>query len=83
MSSRRMALVPLVVACAISVAYIFVFGIDWGFTFRSSTVPSAIFTGLLLSAWASVPYFILLPMAQRAGAPSVAARCMRYCAATF
>jgi hypothetical protein len=67
MSSRRMALVPLVVACAISVAYIFVFGIDWGFTFRSSTVPSAIFTGLLLSAWASVPYFILLPMAQREG----------------
>jgi hypothetical protein len=67
MSSKRMALVPLVVACAISGAYIFVFGIDWGFTFRSSTVPSAIFTGLLLSVWASVPYFILLPMAQREG----------------
>jgi hypothetical protein len=65
MRSKRMAWVPLVVACAISAAYIFVFGVDWGFTFGSSTLPSAIFTGLILSAWAAVPYLILLPMAQR------------------
>src|ERR1700678_3484391 len=65
MSSKRLAWVPLAVACAISAAYIFLFGVDWGFTFRSGTLPSAIFTGLLLSVWASVPYLILLPMAQR------------------
>ena len=64
-----MAWVPLVVACAISVVYIFVFGVDWGFTVRSGTMPSAIFTGLILSVWASVPYFILLPIARREGQP--------------
>jgi hypothetical protein len=69
MSSKRMAWVPLVVACAISVVYIFVFGVDWGFTVRSGTMPSAIFTGLILSVWASVPYFILLPIARREGQP--------------
>jgi hypothetical protein len=60
-----MAMLSLVAACAISVAYIFAFGVDWAFTFRSSTVASAAFTCLILSAWASVPYFILLPMARR------------------
>jgi hypothetical protein len=65
MSSKRMPWVPLVVACAISVAYIFIFGVDWGFTLRSGTVPSAVITSLLLSVWASIPYLILLPMAQR------------------
>jgi hypothetical protein len=67
MNSKRMAWVPLVVACAISVAYIFVFGVDWGFTIRSGTMPSAIVTGLILSVWASVPYLILLPIARREG----------------
>jgi hypothetical protein len=67
MSSKRMAWVPLVVAWAISVAYIFVFGVDWGFTFRSGAVPSAIVTALILSVWASVPYLILLPIARRQG----------------
>jgi hypothetical protein len=67
MNSRCMAWVPLVVACAISAAYIFVFGIDWGFTLRSGTVPSAMVTGLILSVWASVPYLILLPIARREG----------------
>jgi hypothetical protein len=65
MSAKRMALVSIAVACAISVAYIFVFGVDWGFTFRSGTVLSAVFTGLILSVWASVPYLILLPIARR------------------
>jgi hypothetical protein len=65
MNSKRMAWVPLVLACAISVAYIFVFGVDWGFTVRSGTIPSAIFTSLILSLWASVPYLILLPIARR------------------
>jgi hypothetical protein len=65
MSLKRMTWVPLVVACAISVAYIFILGIDWGFTIRRGTLPSAIVMGLLLSVWASVPYLILLPMAQR------------------
>jgi hypothetical protein len=65
MNSKRIAWVPLVVACAISVAYIFVFGVDWGFTFRSGTMPSAIVTGLILSLWASVPYLILSPIARR------------------
>jgi hypothetical protein len=32
-------------------------------------MPSAIFTGLILSVWASVPYFILLPIARREGQP--------------
>jgi hypothetical protein len=68
MSSKRMAWIPLVVACAISVVYIFVFGVDWGFTVRSGTMPSAIVTGLILSVWASVPYLILLPIA-REGRP--------------
>jgi hypothetical protein len=67
MNSKRMAWVPLVVAWAISVAYIFVFGVDWGFTIRSGTMPSAIVTGLILSVWASVPYLILLPIARREG----------------
>jgi hypothetical protein len=67
MSSKLATWVPLVVACGISAAYIFVFGVDWGFTFRSGTVPSAVATGLILSAWASVPYFILLPIARREG----------------
>jgi hypothetical protein len=67
MQSKQMAWAPLVVACVISVAYIFVFGVDWGFTFRSDTVPSAIATSLILSVWASVPYLILLPIARRDG----------------
>ena len=67
MNSRCMAWVPPVVACAISAAYIFVFGIDWGFTLRSGTMPSAMVTGLILSVWASVPYLILLPIARREG----------------
>ncbi len=46
---------------------LFVFGVDWGFTVRSGTVPSAIFTGLIISVWASVPYLILLPVARREG----------------
>jgi hypothetical protein len=64
MSSKRMAWIPLVVAGAISVAYIFVFGVDWGFTVRSGTMPSAIVTGLILSVWASVPYLVLFPIAR-------------------
>jgi hypothetical protein len=67
MNSTRMAWFPLVVACAISGAYIFVFGVDWGFTTRSGTMSSAIFTALILSIWASVPYLILLPIARREG----------------
>ena len=67
MTSRRMAWIPLVVACAISGADIFVFGVDWGFSIRTGTLPSAIFTGLILSVWASVPYLILLPIARREG----------------
>lgn len=50
-------------------AYIFVFGVDWGFTLQSGTIPSDIVTGLILSIWASVAYFILLPIAQREGRP--------------
>jgi hypothetical protein len=50
-----------------SVAYIFVFGVDWGFTVRNGAVPSAIVTGLILSVWAAVPYLILLPIARREG----------------
>jgi hypothetical protein len=69
MSAKRIAWIPLVVAWAISVVYIFVFGVDWGFTVRSGTMPSAIFTGLILSVWASVPYFVLLPIARRDGQP--------------
>jgi hypothetical protein len=65
MRSKRIGWIPLVVACAISVAYIFVFGVDWGFALRSGTLPSAILTGLILSVWASVPYLILLPIARR------------------
>ena|ERR1700683_2060870 len=67
MRSKRIGWIPLVVACAISVAYIFVFGVDWGFTLRSGSLPSAILTGLILSVWASVPYLILLPIARREG----------------
>lgn len=67
MNSKRMAWVPLVVACVISAAYIFVFGVDWGFTIRSGTMPSAIVMGLFLSVWASVPYLVLLPIARREG----------------
>jgi hypothetical protein len=67
MSAKRIAWVPLVVAWAISVVYLFVFGVDWGFTLRSGTMLSAIFTGLILSVWASVPYIILLPVARRDG----------------
>ncbi len=67
MSGKRIAWVPLVVAWAISVVYIFVYGVDWGFTVRSGTMPSAIFTGLILSVWASVPYLIFLPIARRDG----------------
>jgi hypothetical protein len=62
-----MAWFPLVGACAVSVAYIFVFGVDWPFTLRSGTLPSAIVTGLILSVWACVPYLILLPIARREG----------------
>jgi hypothetical protein len=62
-----MAWVPLVVAGAISVAYTFVFGIDWGFTFRSGTVSSAIVTGLFLSVWAYVPYLVLVPIGRQGG----------------
>jgi hypothetical protein len=69
MSAKRIAWIPLVVAWAISVVYIFVFGVDWGFTVRSGTMPSAIFTGLILSVWASVPYFVLVPIARRDGQP--------------
>jgi hypothetical protein len=69
MSAKRIAWIPLVVAWAMSVVYIFVFGVDWGFTVRSGTMPSAIFTGLILSVWASVPYFVLLPIARRDGQP--------------
>jgi hypothetical protein len=69
MRAKRIAWVPLVVAWAISVVYIFVFGVDWGFTVRSGTMPSAIFTGLILSVWASVPYLILLPIPRRDGQP--------------
>jgi hypothetical protein len=65
MNCKRLAWVPLAVACAVSVAYIFVFGVDWGFTVRSGTMPSAIVTGLILSVWASVPYLFLLPIARR------------------
>jgi hypothetical protein len=67
MRSMRMAWVPLIVACAISLAYIFVNGVDWGFTVRTGTLPSAIVTGLILSVWASVPYLLLLPIARRDG----------------
>jgi hypothetical protein len=67
MSSKLVMWVPLVVASGISAAYIFVVGVDWEFTFRSGSVPSAIVTGLILSVWASVPYFILLPIARREG----------------
>jgi hypothetical protein len=67
MNSKRIAWITIVVGCAISVAYIFVFGVDWGFTIRSGTVPSAIVTGLILSVWTSVPYLILLPNARREG----------------
>ena len=51
MSSKLLMWVPLVVASGISAAYIFVVGVDWGFTLRSGTVPSAIVTGVILSAW--------------------------------
>ncbi len=67
MSSKLATWLPLVVASGISAAYIFVFGVDWGFTFRSGTVSSAVATGFILSAWASVPYFMLLPIARRQG----------------
>jgi hypothetical protein len=67
MNPKQMAWLPVAVACAISAAYIFVFGVDWAFTIRSGTMPSAIVTGLVLSVWASVPYLILLPIARREG----------------
>jgi hypothetical protein len=67
MNFKRVAWLPLVVPCAISVGYIFVFGVDWGFTIRSGTMPSAIVTGLILSVRASVPYLIFLPIARREG----------------
>ena len=67
MTFRRMAWAPLVVACAISIAYIFIFGADWEFTIKNGTVPSTVFTCLLLSAWASLPYLILLPIGRREG----------------
>jgi hypothetical protein len=67
MSSKRMAWVALVVAVAVTAAYIFIFGVDWGFAARSGTMPSASVTCLILSAWASVPYLILLPIARREG----------------
>jgi len=69
MRSKRLAWIPLVVACAISLAlaYIFVYGVDWGFTVRSGTLPSAIVTALFFSVWASVPYLFLLPIARRDG----------------
>jgi hypothetical protein len=69
MSIKRLAWVPLLAAWAASVVYIFVFGINWEFTLRSDTVTSAVVTGLILSAWASVPYLVLLPMAGRDGGP--------------
>jgi hypothetical protein len=67
MSSKLLMWVPLVAASGISATYIFVVGVDWEFTFRSGTVALAIVTSLILSAWASVPYFILLPIARREG----------------
>jgi len=67
MSSKGMGWVPLVVAGAISIAYIMVVGVDWGSTIRTGTVPSAIFTGVIVSVCASVPYLILLPDARREG----------------
>ena len=69
MNSKRMAWVPLVVACAISAAYVFVFGVDWGFIIRSGTMPSAVVTALILSVWASVPYLVLLPIAREGRLP--------------
>jgi hypothetical protein len=71
MNPKRAALVPLIVASAISIAYIFVFGVDWKFTFQSGTVASAIFTGSILSAWASVPYLMLLPIARKEARPPI------------
>jgi hypothetical protein len=67
MNAKGIAWVPLVVAWAISIVYIFVSGVNWGFTLRSGAMPSAIFTGLILSVWASVPYLILLPIGRRDG----------------
>jgi hypothetical protein len=69
MSIKRLAWIPLLAAWVASVVYIFVFGIDWEFTLRSDTVPSAVVTGLIVSIWASVPYLVLLPMAGRDGGP--------------
>lgn len=71
MNTKRAALVPLIAACAMSIAYIFWFGVDWKFTFQSGTVSSAVFTGLILSAWASVPYLMLLPIVQRENRPLI------------
>jgi hypothetical protein len=71
MNVKRAALVPLIAACAISIAYIFLFGVDWKFTFQSGTVASAIFTALILSAWASVPYLMLLPIVRREDRPLI------------
>jgi hypothetical protein len=67
MRSKRLTWIPLAAACAISLTYIFVYGVDWGFTVRSGTLPSAIVTCLILSVWASVPYLILFPIARRDG----------------
>ena len=63
--SRRTVLIPFVIACALSLSYIFIVGIDWGFDRRVGVVTSAIFTGLILSSWATVPYLVLLPIALR------------------
>ena len=71
MKSKLATWVPIVVACGISAAYIFAVGVDWGFTFRSGTVAGAIITGILVSAWAAAPYFILLPIARREGLPLI------------
>ena len=67
MTFKRMAWAPLVAACAISITYIFAFGVEWGFIVKNGAVPSAIFTCLVLSVWASLPYLILLPIGRREG----------------
>jgi hypothetical protein len=69
MTFKRAAFVSIAAACATSLIYVFITGVSWDFVVRSGSLPSAIFTALVVSAWACVPYLILLPIAQREGSP--------------
>ena len=62
-SNRLMVLIPFVVACSLSVGYVFLVGADWGFSHKVGAMAETICSCLILSAWAVVPYLALLPLA--------------------